>query len=67
VSVSRRVVVDPHLCEGHALCLESAPDLFDLGDDDVATCVLQPSAEQWDLVHAAIDVCPRGAISIVET
>ena len=65
-STCRRVVVDPHLCEGHALCIESAPDLFDLPDDDVATCIQQPSAEQWPLVEAAIDACPRGAISIVE-
>ncbi|BBX51890.1 hypothetical protein GCM10009645_31880 [Mycolicibacterium poriferae] len=65
-STNGRVVVDPQLCEGHALCLESAPELFDLSDDDVATCIAQPTAEQWPLVHAAIDACPRGAISIVE-
>jgi ferredoxin len=64
-SISRRVVVDPHLCEGHALCIESAPVLFDLSDDDVASCIQQPSEDQWQLVHAAIDACPRGAISIV--
>jgi ferredoxin len=64
-SISRRVVVDPHLCEGHALCIESAPVLFDLSDDDVASCIQQPSEDQWPLVEAAIDACPRGAISIV--
>jgi ferredoxin len=64
-SAGKRVVVDPQLCEGHALCLQSAPELFELSDDDVATCVLQPAAEQWPLVEAAIDACPRGAISIV--
>lgn len=63
----KTVRVDPHLCEGHALCLESAPEMFDLSDDDVATCIRQPStADQWQLVHAAIDACPRGAISITE-
>lgn len=61
----RRVVVDPHLCEGHALCIESAPELFDISDDEVAHCTTQPSADQWQLVHAAIDACPRGAISVV--
>lgn len=68
MGVSKRVVVDPHLCEGHALCLESAPEMFDLSDEDVATCVHQPAAEdQWQLVLAAVDACPRGAISIIET
>jgi len=66
VGRTRRVTVDPRLCEGHALCLQSAPELFDLSDDEVATCTQQPSGEQWSLVEAAIDACPRGAISIVE-
>ncbi len=65
-TAGKRVVVDPQLCEGHALCMESAPELFDLSDDDVATCIQQPSEQQWSLVEAAIDACPRGAISIVE-
>jgi ferredoxin len=34
---SRRVHVDPWLCEVHALRLELAPSAFDLGDD-VAMC-----------------------------
>lgn len=63
---SRRVIIDPQLCEGHALCIESGPELFDLSDDDVATCIQQPSEEQWQLVQAAVDACPRGAISVVE-
>ncbi len=59
--------MDPRLCEGHALCVESAPALFDVSDDDVATCIEQPSTEErWQLVQAAIDACPRGAIGIVE-
>ncbi len=63
----KRVVVDPHLCEGHALCIESAPALFDLSDDEVATCLDRPSSDEaWQLVRAAVDACPRGAISVVE-
>jgi ferredoxin len=65
MSVSqRRVRVDPRLCEGHALCIELAPDVFDLADDDVATCATQPSDALWDKVKAAVDACPRGAITI---
>jgi len=60
----RRVRVDPRLCEGHALCIELAPDVFDLADDDVATCATQPADALWDKVKAAVDACPRGAITV---
>jgi ferredoxin len=66
MTVRKRLWVDPRLCEGHALCLESAPEVFDLSDDDVAECVKQPSDELWDQVSAAIDACPRGAISLID-
>jgi ferredoxin len=60
----RHVRVDPRLCEGHALCIELAPEVFDLADDDVATCDTQPADALWDKVKAAVDACPRGAIAI---
>ncbi|WP_264057548.1 ferredoxin [Mycolicibacterium frederiksbergense] len=62
----KQLWVDPRLCEGHALCLESAPEVFDLSDDDVAECVRQPADELWEQVTAAIDACPRGAISLID-
>jgi ferredoxin len=66
MTVRRKVLVDPHLCEGHALCLDTAPQVFDLTDDDVATCTERPADDLWDQVQAAVDACPRGAISVVE-
>jgi ferredoxin len=63
----RRVRVDPRLCEGHALCIDLAPEVFSLPDDDVAICDAQPSDELWDKVNAAMDACPRGAITIEST
>lgn len=60
----RRVRVNPRLCEGHALCIDLAPEVFDLSDDDVATCDEQPADTLWDKVNAAVDACPRGAITI---
>ena len=59
-----RVRVDPRLCEGHALCIDLAPEVFDFSDDDVATCDAEPADALWDKVKAAVDACPRGAISI---
>jgi ferredoxin len=66
IEARRKVRVDPHLCEGHALCLDTAPEVFDLTDDDVATCTQQPTDDLWDQVRAAVDACPRGAISVIE-
>lgn len=66
MSSHKRPWVDPKLCEGHALCLESAPEVFDLSDDDVAEAVARPAADVWDHVLAAIDACPRGAISLID-
>jgi ferredoxin len=60
----RRVRVDPRLCEGHALCIELAPEVFRLDADDVATCDPQQADVLWEEVKAAVDACPRGAITI---
>ncbi|HEY9314759.1 ferredoxin [Williamsia sp.] len=59
-----RVTVDEDRCEGHALCVESAPDVFDIGDDDLAIWDEHPPAGTEKSVRAAIAACPRQAISI---
>jgi ferredoxin len=61
------VVVDPDRCEGNARCLEAAPDVFELGDDDQARVIVERPPEEWrTAVERAVRVCPRQAISIVE-
>jgi ferredoxin len=66
MTVRKSLRVDPRLCEGHALCIETAPEVFELTDDDVATCVELPPPRLWEQVRAAVDACPRGAITVVE-
>jgi ferredoxin len=61
----RTVHVDARLCEGHALCIDLAPEVFDLGDDEVATCDESPPEPLWDKVQAAVNTCPRQAIGFV--
>ena len=63
---SRRVRVDPLLCEAHALCIELAPAVFDLGDD-IAECDDSPDPAHDEEIDAAIAACPRQAISWVDT
>lgn len=62
-----RVVVDFSRCESNALCVASAPEVFDLGDDDVL-CVIDetPSEELREKVQTAADTCPKQAITIEE-
>ncbi|WP_166906701.1 ferredoxin [Mycobacterium sp. DL440] len=65
-----RVHVDVGLCEGHALCIQLAPEVFDLSDDEVAGAT-QPDRQwdqdTWDNVKSAVDACPRQAISLLNT
>ncbi|WP_454792447.1 ferredoxin [Mycolicibacterium lutetiense] len=69
VSVTR-VRVDAGLCEGHALCIQLASEVFDLSDDEVASAAhVDGRWDQgtWDNVKSAVDACPRQAISLLNT
>jgi ferredoxin len=58
-----RVEVDRDRCEGNAVCVGIAPDLFDLDDEDYAVLkVDEVPAEQEDLAEQAIAECPRAAL-----
>lgn len=58
-----RLTVDKDRCEGHALCVQTAPDIFDIGDDDMAIWVEFPPEGSEKTIRAAIAACPRQAIS----
>ena len=58
-----RVEVDRDRCEGNAVCVGIAPDLFGLDDEDYAVIKKDPvSAEEEDLAEQAIAECPRAAL-----
>ncbi|TCN52259.1 ferredoxin [Rhodococcus sp. SMB37] len=59
--------IDRDMCEAHALCIEIAPEIFDLAADDIATCEENPPEELWPRALSAISACPRQAIRLVET
>jgi ferredoxin len=62
-----RVVVNPDLCEGNALCVKEAPEVFRLGDDDQAHLLIErPDASLRAKVDRAVRRCPRNALSLVE-
>jgi ferredoxin len=58
-----KVVVDRDRCEGNAVCVGIAPDLFDLDDEDYAVVkVDEIPADQEQLAEQAIAECPRAAL-----
>lgn len=59
-----RVVVDRDRCEGNAFCMNIAPQVFRLDDDEYAVVMTDPvPVEQETLVERAIAECPRAALS----
>jgi ferredoxin len=53
------------LCEGHGICTELSPDVFDLGDEDVAAVTDEyPGTEHHAAVRATAAACPRQAITV---
>ncbi|TAM72258.1 ferredoxin [Mycobacterium sp.] len=62
-----RVVVDRDRCEGNAFCVNIAPEVFELDDDEYSVVKIDPiPPEQEALVEQAIAACPRAAISRVD-
>lgn len=58
-----RVVVDRDRCEGNAVCVGIAPDLFVLDEDDYVMVTKDPiPADQEALAEQAIAECPRAAL-----
>jgi ferredoxin len=62
-----RVTVDPTLCEAQGFCESLAPDVFELGDEDVVQIADGPVAPDREIdVRAAVEQCPKAALRIQE-
>lgn len=62
-----KIVVDYDLCEANARCMKTAPDVFQVGDDDrLRLLVVEPSDAQMESVQSAIKRCPKRALSLVD-
>jgi ferredoxin len=59
-----KVHVDMNLCQSHGECVLSAPEVFELGDDDVLRWVEDVDESQRPAVQDAVNVCPMMAIRI---
>lgn len=64
-----RVVVDRDLCQGHAVCCNEAPEVFELGDDRKVRLRVEDGRPDPSLapeVRQAVKYCPTGALSLEE-
>ncbi|OBF24858.1 ferredoxin [Mycobacterium sp. ACS4331] len=62
-----RVEVDRDLCESNAVCVGIAPDIFELGADDLVTVLGEdvPPARK-EAVREAVTLCPKVALTLHE-
>ena len=62
-----RVVVNFDLCESNALCMDAAPEVFEVRDDDFLYVLNEtPGEELRAKVEESVRRCPKQAISIAE-
>ena len=59
-----KVHVDMNLCQSHGDCVFAAPDVFDLGEDDVLSWKGEVGEDQRAAVEEAVQACPMAAIRI---
>lgn len=63
-----KVEVDREVCVGAGMCALTAPETFDQDDEDGRVVLLDPAPppEQHATVREAAQLCPSGAITVVE-
>ena len=60
-----RGVVDFDLCESNAICMQVAPDVFEVRDDDFLYILdEEPAEDRRGALEEAVQRCPKQAISI---
>lgn len=60
-----KIKIDYDLCEGNAVCMKVAPEVFTVGDDDRAHLLLEnPGDDLRAKIETAVRRCPRQALSL---
>lgn len=61
-----RLVVDTDLCQGHAVCQDEAPELFEVPKNGTVNILRADPGADLDAARAAVRYCPTQALSIVD-
>ena len=62
-----KVIVDMSQCDLHGLCVEAAPEVFEIDDNGVLQVLIEaPPEDLRAKVEKAVRECPTGAITIQE-
>jgi len=65
--MSFKVVVDYDLCESNAICMQIAPEVFEVRDDDFLYVLADtPDESLRGKVEESVQRCPKQAIAIAE-
>jgi ferredoxin len=60
-----KVTVDLSICDLHGLCVDNAPEVFEIGDDGALHVLDEsPPDELRGKVEKAVRECPTGAITL---
>ncbi len=60
-----KIRVDYDLCEANAICMEQAPEVFKVDEnDDLHILDETPAAALREKVEAAVRLCPRQALAL---
>ncbi|MDE0217162.1 MAG: ferredoxin [bacterium] len=59
--------MDYDLCESNAICMQVAPHIFEVRDDDFLYLLNEtPGDDDRERVNEAVQRCPKQAISVAE-
>jgi|TARA_B100001123_G_scaffold143832_1_gene167199 ferredoxin len=62
-----KIIVDFELCESNAICVDVAPEIFHINDEDELEILLEAPGERLrSRVEESVRLCPRQAISVEE-
>ena len=62
-----KIIVDFELCESNAICVDVAPEIFHINDEDELEILLEAPGERLrSKVEESVRLCPRQAISVEE-
>lgn len=60
-----KIVVDYDLCEANALCMDAAPEVFRVEEDDTLTILLDDIPKDLRAkCEDAVRLCPRQALAL---